>query len=265
VKALASPEITFVTTSMGEPQKLAATLSSVQSQVGCAVESVVVESGYSLDPFVGELARSLGSNVLMGVGGGPYAAMNAGLSVARGDGVCFLNSGDFLVSNFSATRLLNLLDQHEWGVGGTALVNDKGDIIKLVCPPISRWRWRLGLAFVPHPSTVARRSLLVSMGGFDVNLGVAADQGLAMKLQSVQSPAWTQEVLAALVLGGMSSARTGWSVARDFQRCRTSANWSYGAVPLLDGAATLASATVRSLAPVLRLPHLQTRSGGRST
>jgi len=223
----------------------------------------VVEAGYSLDPVVDELARRLESNVLMGVGGGPYAAMNAGLSVARGDGVCFLNSGDYLVSKFSAMRLLNLLDRHVWGVGGTALVNDTGEVIKLVRPPIPRWRWRLGLAFVPHPSTVARRSLLVSMGGFDIMLGVAADQGLAMRLQEIQRPAWTQEVLAALVLGGMSSARTGWSVARDFQRCRRSSNWSYGGTALLDGAATVASATVRSAAAAIRLPGLGAESPKR--
>lgn len=242
-----TPTLTVVTTSKGPSTELLFTLDSIVSQDLESIECIVVEAESDVDREARRMLKRVHSRIIPSVGGGPYAAMNRGLTEASGEGVCFLNAGDWFVSTTSARHLAGLLSHSDWGYGATALVDEKGRTTKLVRPEIPAWRVSFGLAFVPHPSTIVRTQLLRSLGGFDLQLGVAADQGVAIELLRGWRPETTREVLAALRLGGRSTGRGGLEVARDFQLIRQRSGYALPGGRLFDESATLTVALLRNI------------------
>jgi hypothetical protein len=92
------PVVSIVTVTLNALPGLRETVESVVGQAWEAIEHIVID-GASTDGSVAYL-QSLGAKVAYWRSrrdGGIYDAMNAGLSIARGQYVLFLNSGDVLV------------------------------------------------------------------------------------------------------------------------------------------------------------------------
>lgn len=90
-------KLTIVTPTLNSAGTLRATLESVRPLVGASAEHIVVDSG-STDGTV-ELAEAAGARVLQYPRGNMYAAINAGMAVAKGDWLTYINGDDLLFAD----------------------------------------------------------------------------------------------------------------------------------------------------------------------
>jgi len=154
---------------------------------------------------------------------GVYPAMNSGLKEATGTYVLFLNAGDELNSQDVLTSLLDQLRTHSptWLYGQVAFIDPHGT--KVTPPPFDYQRERDALfargRFPPHQGTIASRELLLSLGGFDTNLRVAADYALALRLSQISDPLELDTTIADFHIGGLSTSEWRLSV-HEFHRAR---------------------------------------------
>ena len=157
--------------------------------------------------------------------GGVYDAMNAGLELAQGKFVYFLNAGDTLHSMDVLARTHELLGPSTtvWGHGPVAIRGADGSTVvtpdwdysreKTFC--FSRGR------FPAHQGTFARREALVAVGGFDTRYRIAADYAAFLRLSLVADPVHLPFVVATFSEGGLSTVRWRESF-REFHRARRS-------------------------------------------
>jgi glycosyltransferase involved in cell wall biosynthesis len=112
---------------------------------------------------------------------GISAAFNLGIDKSKGDWIWFLNGRDELHSNLepnlflkiiSASKADMLVFELEFMQSGLRYPHPT---IAALWPPIyGNW--------VPHPATLLRRELFEKYGGFDLNLKIAMDLDLWMRL-----------------------------------------------------------------------------------
>ena len=145
---------------------------------------------------------------------GLYHAMNKGLRLAGGTYVWYLNANDYLHPALGAAwpTLLKLLDERRPPivVGEIQMFRESAAGPK----PTRYWRAprdieqsrRFGW-HPPHPAFIAKRELLISLGGFDETKRIAADFKLMMQAlactagQAIAFP----EPLVAMREGGVSN------------------------------------------------------------
>lgn len=240
-------DLTVVTITKDEPKAALRTLTSVQRQINCRLESIVVDAAAQPTRGLFDLVDQIGGEYHCGSDQGPYAAMNLGLHHAEGRSVVFLNAGDTFTSVHSASILVRLTRAAEWGYGCLRLLDEDGRNPKVIGGPRLFTLFRLGLAFIPHPSTVVRTSTLREIGGFDTTLGSVADQATLMRLSAHYSPATTSEIVAEFARGGLSSTKSPREIAAGFQRCRHYAGLEFGPWPAVDSTLTLFTQLVRSI------------------
>jgi glycosyltransferase involved in cell wall biosynthesis len=104
---------------------------------------------------------------------GISAAFNKGLSFVESEWVWFLNGGDEVHSHFKPNNLLYLLNesnadaiifQNEWKGTGKRI---KHPPLWAMWPPLFSW--------IPHPSTLTRRTIYNQYGNFDERFEIAMD------------------------------------------------------------------------------------------
>jgi len=154
---------------------------------------------------------------------GIYEAMNTGLNAATGQYVYFLNAGDRLRDTSVLASVVQVLKETtpEWLYGQVAFLDGQG---REVIPPAFDFQQEKRALFArgrfpPHQGTVARRTLLQSMGGFDTNYRVAADYVAALQLSLIAEPFEMTNVIAEFTEGGMSTRNWKQSL-REFHQAR---------------------------------------------
>lgn len=152
---------------------------------------------------------------------GVYAAMNAGLSHARGTYVWFLNAGDQVAAAGVIDRIRAALRDVIWAFGPVIVVDQRGRET-----PTPRWNYQREQArsfarghFPAHQGTIASRETLLDLGGFDTSYRICADYAMALKLSQVASPSVFDFPLARFHEGGLSTTAWRESVA-EFHRAR---------------------------------------------
>jgi glycosyltransferase involved in cell wall biosynthesis len=178
------PFVSVVTVSLNAAGSIEDTIASVALQsAGFDIEHVCVDGG-SRDGTRDIIDRWAVSGRIRRVyepDTGIYDAMNKGLSAARGEYVLFLNADDFLVSRDILARAMQGLAPGASGNPDLVV----GDVS--MGEPGRRGLWRRrrvprllrrirGIGFFPlHQGMLARRQLLLEVGGFDARLRLAAD------------------------------------------------------------------------------------------
>lgn len=187
-------------------------LASIQSQT-CSVEHILIDGG-SVDRTVDIIRAQAGpaAKVVSEPDNGIYDAMNKGLRLATGDIIGILNADDFYASpEILAKVSRSFTDSRINACYGDLLYVDSKDTNTVrrywrsgqFTPNRFYWGW-----MPPHPTFFVRRSVYEKFGGFNLDLGSAADYEIMLRLlvrHRIQAT-YIPEVLVKMRTGGVSNA-----------------------------------------------------------
>jgi glycosyltransferase involved in cell wall biosynthesis len=210
---MSAPLITVVTVCFNSERTIGDTLRSVAQQECDCYEHLIIDGG-STDGTL-DIVSTLSTErtrVISEADRGVYDAMNKGIEAARGAVVGFLNGDDFYrAPNVLASVVDRFRSTAADVVYGDIEYVDKTDATR------TRRRWSSGpfksrnlqLGWhPPHPAFFARKQLLQSIGSFALDLHIAADYELMVKM--LREPAirveYMSQVMVRMREGGRSTA-----------------------------------------------------------
>lgn len=181
-----APTVSIVIPCYNQARYLSDAIRSVREQTRCAIECIVVDDG-SKDG-TGELAAELGAIVVRQANRGVSAARNAGLSVARGDFIVFLDADDVLLPDAVARGAGALVAEPDAAavVSRCEVMAEDGTPLPVrhhAIEPSNLYRGWLSRNFVWTPgAAMFRRTALAEIGGFCTDYGPAADYAIYLRL-----------------------------------------------------------------------------------
>lgn len=233
-------KISIITASLNAAATLRDCLESVQGQTHGDVEHIVVDAASTdgtlavLDEYQGSLAR-----VISAPDRGIYDGMNKGLALATGEVVGILNADDTYFRPQVLAKVARVFEDEgtDSCYGDLVYVARARDAAPHPSPPgvfatlrlppqkrgyiVDNFRvvryWRSGEFdprkfywgwMPPHPTFFVRRSVYGKYGGFNLDLGTAADYELMLRflLKYRVSSAYLPEILIQMRSGGASNA-----------------------------------------------------------
>lgn len=175
------PLFSVVTVSFNSGKTIRRTIESVANQTYDRIELIVVDGGSTDDTLdiVGEYAHVV-SRLISESDQGIYDAMNKGIQVANGEWIHLLNSDDYYAAPNVIESAVRVLDpaftNYFW------MWRESSDYRRV----LQVWkysRWRLFIsAFLPHPSLIVSRAQYDAVGLYDVNLRIAGDHDMILRL-----------------------------------------------------------------------------------
>ncbi len=142
---------------------------------------------------------------------GVYHAQNFGLSRVETTFVQFLNGGDELIDVSGLKLLVAKLNGSLWGYGSLRITNLSGKTSKYSFRYVKLLH-RLGLKYVPHPSSVINTKAALELGGYDENYQSAADHKLFLLLSQQGKPVVVKNCISNFYLGGVSTRKNEFIV-----------------------------------------------------
>lgn len=246
------PLVSVVTISFKDLEGLRRTRQSVEMQSATTqIQHIIVDGGSG--PEVESYLASLDPGVvwISERDQGRYDAMNKGVSLATGQYVWFMNSGDRFAGPSSVERAVSYLTgPHSWGFG-YARFRDADDrfLGSFGHLPFRMDRFALGGQAIPHQAAVFGSEVISDVGPYDLSHGTAADQLFMMRCARRVAPIAIPEFLADFDIGGVGSSRRLWHYYRDMSRARKKA----GVVVLGSSAADLAATTLLYVVAAVRI------------
>lgn len=210
-----SPSFSVITITWNDRAGLIRTIESLKSQTEQNVEHIIID-GASSDGTREVLASYAADFPVIKISepdNGIYDAMNKGTALATGDLVVFMNSGDVFgsVDSLAFVRDEYIAGQWRWGFGCMRYVDDTGRRFSgRIQAPLERQKLFLGLKFVPHQAMYMELSFLRELGPFSLDLGIAADQDMAIRATLASEPAVWVEFLTDFLVGGAHSTISRW-------------------------------------------------------
>jgi len=178
-------KLSIITINLNNKVGLQKTISSLIGQTFADCEYIVIDGGSS-DGSI-DVIKKYANRISYWVSEpdqGIYNAMNKGISVANGELICFLNSGDEYNSTQSINEVINKIRTYPhycWiyifdyiyanSNGSKTLVSSK-DVTNKV---------RIFAKGFGHPSTFYRKELFKKIGLFDESYKISADRELYMR------------------------------------------------------------------------------------
>ncbi len=215
------PLVSVIIPAYNAAECIAGALDSVLAQTLCEFEILVVDDG-SNDGTATVLA-SFGDRLqlLTQPNSGPAAARNKGLQHARGEFVAFLDADDRWLPTKLERQVALLRSRPEIGFCSTATA-----VVDAAGAPVADWPCCAGDAVLPEllfmraaaisgstSGVVARRALVLEVGGFDERLRGFEDPDLWIRLSARTRYACVAETLTLVV-------RTAGSVSSQLPRMR---------------------------------------------
>lgn len=184
-------------------------LGDLDSHERGSVEYVVIDSSTNTNE-IPELIRSesIPTQLRWVEPHGVYSAMNAGLGVAQGKYVYFLNAGDQLFGPGSLHLILEALaNEPAWVFGQVIFQGSNGVEATSSFDYQSEKKHFFGRGKFPaHQGTIAARIDIERLGGFDAGYKIAADYKLLLQLSQFADPIEIEHPVATFHLGGISSS-----------------------------------------------------------
>ena len=175
---MANPLVSIIVAALNGERFLTEALGSAFAQEYDPFEVVFVDDGS--EDRTGEIARSFPVRYIWQENSGLPAARNAGLAIARGELICFLDADDV----FPPTKLrqqVAYLDEHP--KVGCVLGHQEWIVAGLDPPPLAPdpiFGVPGGVQFV---SAMVRREVLDEVGGFDPSFRYAEDRDLFIRMR----------------------------------------------------------------------------------
>ncbi|TKB98625.1 glycosyltransferase family 2 protein [Pedobacter cryophilus] len=138
---------------------------------------------------------------------GVYDAMNKGIELSQGDWLYFLGSDDSLYNSDVLGKIhkLCLLHPNNWIYGNVSI---NGNIPWAINKSVYDGEFNLQKIIernICHQSVFYSKSLLTSIGNYNLKFKICADYDLNLRAYSFKKPIYINEILAEFNNGGISS------------------------------------------------------------
>lgn len=213
------PKISIITIVYNNVRDIEHTLLSVINQTYSNIEYIIID-GASTDGTLEIIKNYRGSiDVLISEKDkGIYDAMNKGLSLATGDYVLFLNSGDELFDNNTIETIVNKGNNADIIYGETKLVDENRNIIgdrRHKAPKEFNWKsFQYGMS-ICHQAIYVKREIAEP---YNLNYKLSSD--IDWVIRAAKKAKTTQNVnayVARYLVGGMSQQRHKQSLKERFE------------------------------------------------
>ncbi|MEO8886312.1 MAG: glycosyltransferase family 2 protein [Mucilaginibacter sp.] len=223
------PRLSVITVVYNNAQHIERTLLSVLNQTYTDIEYIVVD-GASTDGTLDIINKYTDriTKVITEPDAGIYDAMNKGLTLATGDYVLFMNSGDELYSPQTVARVFAAADNADIYYGETEMINDKGESLgrrRHKAPAQFTWRsFKYGMS-VSHQAIYIKRALIEP---YDPQYQLSADiDWIIRTAQKAKTIVNVNQYVAKYLVGGQSKAKHHQSLQERFDIMRR----YYGLLP----------------------------------
>ena len=252
VSKIDSPDVTVVIPTRDRPDKVIGAVESALAQVACDVEVIVVDDGPDV-PVTIPPHRSIRC-VRLDRNQGPAAARNAGLAVARGRYITFLDDDDRLLPHMADVSLSALANSDLASpvavISGMEVIDRFGEVIERRIPPthakgghFSLEPLPSGRSHVTKNTLVVERQVLLSLGGFDTTLAACEWIDLFLRLNPECSVLGIPDITYRLTRGsGRHFSRDTRKRERGFRQLEAKHGRLFAAYPAGHAAALLGEA-----------------------
>lgn len=225
------PVLSVITVVYNNVDHVERTLLSVLNQTYPHIEYIVID-GASTDGTlqVIEKYKDRIAKLISEPDKGLYDAMNKGLTLATGDYVLFMNSGDELYTPETVANVFAAADNADIYYGETEMINDKGESLgqrRHKAPEKFTWRsFKYGMS-VSHQAIYIKRSLVEP---YDPQYQLSADiDWIIRAAKKAKAIVNVKQYVAKYLVGGMSKAKHRQSLLERFDIM----NRYYGLLPTI--------------------------------
>lgn len=212
------PVLSVITVVYNNVDHIERTLLSVLNQTYPHIEYIVID-GASADGTlqVIEKYKDRIAKLISEPDKGIYDAMNKGLSVATGNYVLFMNSGDEIYATDTVTNVFASSDNADIYYGETEMINDKGESLgqrRHKAPENFTWRsFKFGMS-VSHQAIYIKRTLVEA---YDPQYQLSADiDWIIRAAKKAKVIVNVNQYVAKYLVGGMSKAKHRQSLQERF-------------------------------------------------
>ncbi len=204
--------LSIITATYNSAATIRQTLASVQMQTYAPVEHWVMDGGSTDGTLEIIRAEFPEVNIVQEKDEGFYDAINQGISRAKGDIICILNSDDFYPHASVLENVVHCFQSAQVdAVYGDLLYVAANNTNQVVRTWISGNYQRSSFLYgwmPPHPSFFVHRSCYERWGGFRLELGSAADYELMLRFlfKHEANVVYLPEVCVHMRTGGMSNS-----------------------------------------------------------
>lgn len=201
---MTSPLVTAVIPAYNAAATIRRALDSVLAQTYRNYEIIVIDDA-STDATADIVATHYGDRVRLlrlPHNQGESGAMNAGIAVANGELIAFLDADDEWLPDKLAYQVTALADRPDLvlACSGCRFVDPQGrtrddGIVQLDVRPDEVWRLLLARTLIAKPCVVARAEALRAVGPFDLSLAIGADQDMWIRLAVTGGIEFVPEIL----------------------------------------------------------------------
>ena len=211
----AQKDLTVIISSKADELGINRTLNSILGTHSKELQLLLILSDYESEEVsrISRKFKDFNAEIKLIPAEGIYRAQNTGLQEAKTEFVMFLNGGDELFSIQNLERLLRGMNDFDWGYGELLMVSPSS-VKRTYRFQYNQLLHRLGVKFVPHPSTILRRSTALKLGGYDEIFKSAADHKLLLEFSKLSRPLISNECISTFYLGGVST-RPNIEIIRD--------------------------------------------------
>ena len=202
---MTTPFVTVLIPAFNAAATIQRAIDSALAQTYGNLEVVVVDDGSrdTTSEIVSSYARDNVRLIRLSSNQGASGAVNEGVAAAKGEFIAFLDADDEWLPT-KLTKQIELLVRNPKAVMATCgchFVDGKGNVFRefgMPPPGIDKaevWRALLAATFIAKPCVVARTAALRAVGPFDVDLPVAEDQNMWIRLSMTGEVEFVPEFL----------------------------------------------------------------------